>query len=518
MIVSAEQKPLSAKMIRNVIFGAFRAALVLPIPFVLTPLILSRIGPKGYGTWAVFLAINNLTSLADLGLVGTLSKYVAEYYAQRDFAALNRLLDTGIALFTLLSLVVIALLWTGSHILVAVLFRGSSLEPGALLVLFRYFLILVGANILILLFSSVTAGLQRMDLTHVMGTVNVFVGASVGGFLLVRGRGLPGLLAGYVFAALLTLVIYVVMVRRLLPQLMLNPLRMDGAEAKKIFNFSLRLYLTSAAVAVHNQAEKIFLTLFSGVIAAGWYDIASDVALKIRGAVGLVLTPVLPAASELGAQRDERRLAELYYRSHKYLAFIGVPIVCYTFVISNSFVKLWLGPNLLLIARPLAILVLIGFVNLTTGPGFSMFAGSARLGPGMRSAALGLTLNVILSVALIYRYGFAGAVIGTSLSLVIASGYFLFLFHHHTGYSVRRLLRESYVKPVICSLLLVGTLWIAHPTGVTSWPWLVLQSILFGATYCVLVICSGFFDHYDRTKLSALVPRMRRFRGVVSVA
>src|ERR1035437_7068399 len=100
------QPALGTKIIRNVMFGGLRYFLVVPIPFVMTPLILRKIGVAGYGTWAVFLAINGLSSLADLGLVGTLSKFVAEYYARRDFPALARLLNSGLSLFLLLDIVI----------------------------------------------------------------------------------------------------------------------------------------------------------------------------------------------------------------------------------------------------------------------------------------------------------------------------------------------------------------------------------------------------------------------------
>src|SRR5579864_4915525 len=102
---SSVQRSLGAKIIRNVLFGGLRYVLVLPIPFVMTPLILHKVGVAGYGTWAVFLAINGLTSLADLGLFGTLSKFVAEYYARRDFSALARLVNSGLGLFLLVNLV-----------------------------------------------------------------------------------------------------------------------------------------------------------------------------------------------------------------------------------------------------------------------------------------------------------------------------------------------------------------------------------------------------------------------------
>src|ERR1700760_329482 len=98
--ITQPEAPLGKKIMRGVTFGALRYVVLAPIPFVMTPLILHKIGVAGYGTWAVFLAINSLTSLADLGLVGTLSKFVAEYYAHRDFTALSRLLSSAIALFS----------------------------------------------------------------------------------------------------------------------------------------------------------------------------------------------------------------------------------------------------------------------------------------------------------------------------------------------------------------------------------------------------------------------------------
>jgi len=55
------QPALGTKIIRNVMFGGLRYVLVAPIPFVMTPFILHKIGVAGYGTWAVFLAINGLT-------------------------------------------------------------------------------------------------------------------------------------------------------------------------------------------------------------------------------------------------------------------------------------------------------------------------------------------------------------------------------------------------------------------------------------------------------------------------
>jgi len=108
------QRSLGRRIVRSVVFGGWRYAFIVPIPFVMTPLILHNIRVPRYGARAVFLAINGLTSLADLGLVETLSKFAAEYRARQDFPALARLLGSGLALFLLLDFVIGAPAWLAS--------------------------------------------------------------------------------------------------------------------------------------------------------------------------------------------------------------------------------------------------------------------------------------------------------------------------------------------------------------------------------------------------------------------
>jgi O-antigen/teichoic acid export membrane protein len=516
--VAVNPVPLGTKIIRSVLFGGLRYALTAPIPFVMTPLILHKIGVAGYGTWAVFLAINGLTSLADLGLVGTLSKFVAESHARRDFHGLARLLNSGLTLFLLLDCVIVAALWCAAPLLAGTLFHGSAATTTELTFLLRCFVAVIAANIVTQLFASVTTGLQRLDLTNIISTVNTLLSALLGGLLLLRGWGLRGMVYGYIGSGFMTVAIYLIMVRRLLPQVALNPLRFDRTEARKMFGYSLRLYVTQAAVMVHNQVEKVFLAMLVGVAAVGWYDIASDIALKIRGSLGIILSPVLPAASELNALADESRMRELYYRTHKYLALFGVPAVCYVISISNRFVELWLGPSMIVIAVPLSVLLAVNYLNLATGPGFLIFAGSGYMKPGIQSALLGLVLNVVLSLVLIYKFGFAGAVVGTSVSLIVASGYFISMFHRHTGYSLVRVLQESYLKTILCSVLPLSVLLAIRPPRVLSWIGLAGMGVAFGFSYAIAILLSHFFDDYDWNKIESLIPGARHARRIFRIA
>jgi O-antigen/teichoic acid export membrane protein len=195
----------------------------------------------------------------------------------------------------------------------------------------------------------------------------------------------------------------------------------------------------------------------------------------------------------------------LYFRAHKYLAFIGVPLMVYVVLVSRRFVTLWVGPSLSIIAVPLCVLVVVNFLNLTTGPGFLILIGRGKLRPGLYSAVLGIVLNLTLSFVLIRLYGFQGAVIGTSLSLCFASGFFLFMFQRETKSSLLEVLKIAYLKPILASLLAAGgVLFFLRAMGV-SWVGLFIGAIIFGAAYSMLLLLFRFFDSVDLAIVDRIV-------------
>jgi O-antigen/teichoic acid export membrane protein len=140
-----------------------------------------------------------------------------------------------------------------------------------------------------------------------------------------------------------------------------------------------------------------------------------------------------------------------------------------------------------------------------TGPGLLILVGKGRLRPGLYSAVLGIALNLTLSFVLIRRYGFQGAVIGTSLSLCFASGFFLFKFQRETKSSLLELLKVAYVKPIISSLLVAGGVLFFLRAVRVSWGGLFAGGLLFGAAYSLLLLLFRFFDWVDLAIVERIV-------------
>ncbi len=517
-LVLPEQKPVSQKIIRNVIFSGLRAALLWPIPLLLIPYILGKIGVTNYGIWAVFLAIISLTALSDLGLAGTLTKHVAEYYARKDNLALNRLVDTGLMLYILIAALLAGALFFASGLLIPLFFRQPSIPLPQLQTLWYLFSCIVAVNALTIPFYSIVNGLQRMDLSNILTSINVLSRAVLTVALLWKGLGLEGLVLANLLAPLLVLVCYVWMVHRLVPELNLNPLRSDPREIKHIFSFGLQMYLTQIATTVHMQIDKLYLAFFTGLAAAGFYNIASDTAWKVRTIPEMLLSPIMAAASELDAQGAQEKLRELYFRCHKYMALCGVPAVVFVVVFCRPLVQLWLGPKLALVAYPLAILAAIDFFNLICGPGYLIYIGRGVLRPGINSAFIAVLLNLVLSLVLIYFFGLSGAVWGTTVAVFVGTVYFIHVFHHQTGYPFWETVRRAYLKPCLCSLASAGFLLALDGRWAGGWPGMCLKAALFGMLYLLGVTFTRFFDQFDLAKAESVFPGARFARRIIPIA
>jgi len=508
---------VGGKIVRNVVFGALRVLVVAPIPLLVTPFVIGRVGAKGYGTWAVFLAINGLTSLADLGFLGTLTKHISEHFTNKDHGQLERVFNAGLLMYFAVAIVCAAALNISGRLVISVFFQNTSLPLPDLRHAIQLFTLVIVLNLLAFPFSSIIAGLQRLDLTNSLSAANTIITALGTVLFLAAGLGFMGLIYSVVLASSINLLLYIWAARYLLPQLRISPGRVRMEDIKALFSFSLKIYVTQVAVAAHGQTEKFLLAHFVGLTPVGWYDIANELSGKLRNIPALLLSPLLPAAAELDARGDETRMAELYRRSHKYLAFLGIPVVAVTALLARRFVQVWLGPGFSGVAMALVFLTGVQFINLTSGPGLLILLGKGLLEPGVRSATLGVIVNLISSTIFIVLFGFAGAVYGTSLALFIATAYFILAFHRVTHYPISALL-TPYAKSFAWAACLALLAEVVVPIRQLTWTGMTITAAAFATIYGMGLLLLRYFDAFDLQVLTRFLPIPKAFKGISFVA
>jgi O-antigen/teichoic acid export membrane protein len=490
------KRTIGTKIVHNVASGLLRMVVIAPVPFLLTPFLLRHLGTQGFGAWAVFLSINSLTSLADIGVMGTLTKHVSEHYTREDYTNLNKVVNAGILIFLAVAVMVVLVVNLAAGFLISVFFRNVQVSHAQLQFVIHVLTVGIALNLLTYPFSSVISGLQRLDFINLFWALNTIITAVGAALFVSLGLGIEGLVYAIVLTSSLLFILNVAVSRHLLPQLRVRPASVRWRDIKDLSAFSSQIYVSQMATAVYIHMEKLLLAHFTGLTAAGWYDIANDLATKIRNVPALLITPLMPAAAELDARQDDARARELYYRAHKYLAFVGVGMFLVVALLAHRFVELWLGTGFEGTARALIVLAGVQIGNLAGAPALLILIGKGILQPAVRVALVGMTGTLIVSTTLIAKFGFTGALYGTSVSVLGAAAYLVFLFHQETGYAWRTLLK-TYAKPLLLGTCLGGLAMRLFPIGRLHWGGMIGMSLALTAVYAFTLVGLRYFDGLD---------------------
>jgi len=430
---------------------------------------------------------------------------------------LTRIVNVGLVIFLAVAMLSLLCLNLGSTLIVSTFLSQAPAPLPQVVSAFRWVTVAIALNLLTFPLASVVTGLQRFDLTSVLSSLNLIATASLVALFLASGAGILGLAYAMALASASNVVLHAIMTKRLLPDVRIAPELVRIADVKSLFSFSVQLYVIQISIAVSSHAEKFLLARFVGLTGAGWYEIANDLAARSRSVSSLMLAPLLPAATELETLGNDSKLAELYGRTQKYLAFVNVLLFAALVSVAHRFVALWLGQGFTAVPTALIVLTGAGFVVVATAPGVHLLTAKGLLREGVRAAVLTIVLNLVVSTLLILYLGFAGAVYGTALALITATCYFVTMFHKRTGYSLRSLW-SPYPKPMLWAGFLAVTTWLLVPVNHLGWSGLLSTLAAFAAAYCIGLVLLRYFDAFDVDVLERILPLPKALRRILLFA
>jgi hypothetical protein len=107
---------------------------------------------------------------------------------------------------------------------------------------------------------------------------------------------------------------------------------------------------------------------------------------------------------------------------------------------------------------------------------------------------------------------------GTTFAVFVGTVYFIYVFHHQTGYPLWETFQRAYLKPLLCSLAVAGVLLVIGGQRPAGWLVMGLKGGSFGTLYLVSVALSRFFDEFDLAKAESVFPAARFARRIIPVA
>jgi len=496
---------LSDKIISNTIYNSIGRFWAILAAFFLTPYIIHRIGVERFGIWAIAGVVTGYFGLFDFGVGMSFVKYIAEFYAKKDYEKINRVVNSSLIFYFLFALVLIiaAFLLMGRLIW---LIRIPPRLYGETLFVFLAGIAIFSASTFLSVFGAIQGGLQRMDISNKAAmaiTVPNVIGVI---FFLENGYGLPGLIINNAITLAIGSVVNIVIAFKILPELRINPLFFDREILKKMFHYGYKLQVSRLANLVSFQTNNILIAYFLGIGLVTHYQLGSSLLQQARQMLLPLVSALVPAVSEIEAQKKTDYLRELYMRGSKWLIAIATPVLCFMIAEASVIMLAWMGNGYARSAFVIQVLAFGYFAATVTGIASSITAGVARTDLDMKFGILMAALNIFLSVVLIVKMGLIGAAVGTTLSLTAASFFYMKVFSDDVIGMVLRNYMKLFCKPFLSCIAPVLTILVMQyyfqkmaPAGsrMINLSILILNGLLFAVVYVICMSLTKYFDAYD---------------------
>lgn len=440
---------------RNAIFAVVEIVVNSIVLFVLYKYLIFVVGIDDFGTWSIVMASANALRAGELGLSGSVIKYVAKYISLDKPKAVSEIIQTGVmSLGVILTFFLIGLYpllrWVFGYI-----FSGEALEIALLLLPFS--LLYLWLSTINGVFQSGLDGCLRTDLRSLM-TMSGSIIYLILAFVFVPQFGLIGLVYSQLIQKVLSGVFGWILLRRELNYLPLFPYYWSWARFKEMFQYGANLQVIAITVILFEPTTKMLLGKFGGLSMTGYFEMAHRLIIQIRSlllSANLVLVPVVAQLQEI----NSKKIHGIYKANINLIAYIAFPayagVVAWGPVIS----ELWIGRYEAFFVRSLYILAFGAVINVFAGPAYFNNLGAGKLKWNV-IAHIGMTSgNFVLGLILGEMFGGLGVVVTMAIVIILGGIAIVIEYHIRNQASFKILVSKEILNLVWVCGIAVGVSW-----------------------------------------------------------
>ncbi len=502
----------TAKIIRNVCSSwAFYVIRVL-IGFFLMPFLVHSLGDAVYGVWILVLSFTGYVWLLDFGIRTTITKYVSEYKAKKDYEYLNKIISSSLFMFLLIGALTIVV----SIIFACYLDKFVTIEP-ALIVDAKIAMVIIGINTALFfifgVFSGIISGEQRHDLSSRIEIVSLSIKTLLIVILVKFGYGIVALGVVTLLATIGSQTAIQIYAKKIYPQLKISYKFISWDVYRKIFSYSIYAFIVSVSAKIINQTDNIVIGIFLGPVWVTMYSVGARLSIYSRQLILIMSGVLMPTISEFQAKEEDHNIRRVLILGTKYSYMILLPVFMIFLVQGQDIITFWIGRKYISEGFPVALVLMMPHVlapsEYIMG---SVLYGIGRLKAVTIAAVIEAIANLVLSIIFVKKIGLIGVALGTLIPQVINKGIFMPLYVSRLiKQPLSELFHKSLLRPTIAIFPCVGVLWFLKKFFCPS----NLMMLFLQAAFCFfiyLVMCYYYaFDEKERdiyrSKYNGLIKR-----------
>jgi O-antigen/teichoic acid export membrane protein len=340
---SSAKSELKNRLVKNFSLVFIARLYYLATRFVLTPITLAYVSLSEYGIWSACFILISYMGMSSLGIANVYIRYVAEYHAKQEQQKINELVSTGLAVTTLLGVVLMAILTRYCPMVMQWLKVPQALSHTASVLV----LATAGSFMLDLsfgVFTNVLTGLQRIAETNIVWVITVTLELAITVVLLHHGYGIYSLAWAFAIRYVVATIMTAVFCFRIMPTLSVSPKNIKLANLKLFFGYGSIVQISGLLSTFLYSVEKVLAGFFVGVQATALFDIGEKLPVMGSQLASSMNSIFMPALSYMNTRTWNQELIKFYLKGARYMNMISGTLLGFMAAFAGPLLLLWMGP------------------------------------------------------------------------------------------------------------------------------------------------------------------------------
>ena len=497
----SEEVVIIAKGAGYVLIGAICGS---ALRFLFRAIIGRYLGPSLLGIFFIGLGLFRISErIACLGIQNGILRYIPVYFGEKDEERIKGTIISGLKIVGVAGLFVAGLIFINSNFIARNIFQNLELTN----VLKAFSLVIpFSAITTVLLFSTQAFRVLKYKVV-VREFQEPLFGILIFSFLYLIGWKLNGALLAFLLSIACGTILAAFFLKKVFPPIADKNVR-SRFETKKLIHFSYPLFFVGFFYLVILWLNTLLIGHFLTMEEVGYFGAAHNIAMLGLVVVNAFVSIFAPIVSDLSNRKENDKLEGLYKVITKWIFTLSFPVFILMIYFDQEILALSFGRPFVQGAIVLVILSIAMLVNSIIGSAGFLTAMSGKPKLELANLSVTLSVNAILSVVLIPRYGIQGAAYATLVAFVLLNVIRLIevriLFRIHP-------FRIDLYKPLVSGGIAFLTLFFAmkyFPFSLSAALYLAQGVLIFICVYVVLILVFGLAEE-DKLVFSRIKEKIK---------
>lgn len=476
------------------------------IQLLYTPLLVRMLGQSDYGLFSLVSNIIGYLTVLDLGFGNAIIVYTSKYRIQKRYEELKKLHGMFKVIFYIIGIfsgLLGLVLYFNVNSFFAKSMTGVEVQKMRIMMLILTFNLVVTFSFS--LYNSIISAYEKFIYQKALAILNS---------VLKPMLMIPLLFLGYKSIALcvvITLVNIIVLLSnyifcRYSLKLEIKYQGFDFKLFKKIFSYSIWIFLAVIVDKVNWSVDNFILGAVSGTVAVSIYSIASTLNQLFINLSTAISSVLLPKMSKLVANNvsSEQLTDEMIKvgRIQNYVIFL----MCSGLILfGKQFITLWVGDGFEESYYVALLLIVPVCFPLIQNIGLSIMQAMNRFKFRSISTSIMAAFNVIISVILAKKMGATGAAIGSSIALIVCNIFIINIYYYKVlKLNVIRFWKNIFKQVIPFIIPIMFIILLMKFIVLDSWIGLLFYGSLYTLVY-ILVAYLFSMNDYERRIVTDLL-------------